>query len=358
MVGISLLTLVPKVVGGSETYARELVRALARVGSLEYRVFTPTVAPDAADGLPGKTVPAYRASLSMPGRVRAMVLATARPGSIRRELELDRLKAIHFPLTVMLPRVRELPAAVTVHDVIDNLFPSTLTPAERLYRKVVYGSTLRRSRLVIVPSEHLGDLLVERYSVDRDRVRAIHLGVDREHFHPNGDTRKPFLLYPANGWRHKNHERLFDAFTLVRRDRPELSLILAGHGLDRLPLPSGVSVRGHVSQDVLSDLYRGASGLVFPSLHESFGLPTIEAMACGCPVAASRAGALPEVCGDAARYFDPTSVEDIATAIGDILSRPDELGAKGLAWAQQYTWEKCAQRHDDVYRELTGGMCT
>src|SRR6184192_1844281 len=104
-VGISLLTLVPGLVGGSETYARELTGALSRVGKLEYRVFVPTVAPDAGDGLPSTPVREYRASMTIPGRIVAMSLAAARPTRLLRALGLDSLDAIHFPLSVMLPPV-------------------------------------------------------------------------------------------------------------------------------------------------------------------------------------------------------------------------------------------------------------
>src|SRR5438874_13795285 len=116
-VGISLLTLVPGVVGGSERYARELCRALARVGELEYQVFAPRIAEDAGDGLPTTTIRSYRAGRSMPGRIAAMSLAAAAPRPLRRELRLDRLDAIHFPLSVMLPPVRRPPAATTVLDI-------------------------------------------------------------------------------------------------------------------------------------------------------------------------------------------------------------------------------------------------
>src|SRR5919198_6484576 len=109
MVGISLLTLVPGVVGGSETYARELCRALARVGELEYRAFVPTIASDAGDGLPTTVVGEYQASRSMPGRVTAMAGAALAPGRIRRALRLDELGVIHFPLSVMLPPVDSPP---------------------------------------------------------------------------------------------------------------------------------------------------------------------------------------------------------------------------------------------------------
>ena len=102
-VGISLLTLVPGLVGGSETYARELCRALARIGELDYAAFVPTVAPGAGDGLPTTVVPEYRARTTMPGRIAAMSLATAMPGPVRRHFDGAALDALHFPLSVMVP---------------------------------------------------------------------------------------------------------------------------------------------------------------------------------------------------------------------------------------------------------------
>ncbi|MGZ4412709.1 MAG: hypothetical protein ACXVY8_11305, partial [Gaiellaceae bacterium] len=120
-IGISLLTLVPGISGGSETYVRSLVQALARVGELDYRVFVPQVAPEAGDGLPSQLVRSYRASRTVPGRMAALSLATALPRRLRRELELERLQAIHFPLTIMVPSLDRLPAAVTVLDVQHEL---------------------------------------------------------------------------------------------------------------------------------------------------------------------------------------------------------------------------------------------
>src|SRR5215216_1446428 len=309
-IGISLLTLVPGVVGGSETYARELVRALERVGKHEYRVFKPTIGDS---DLPGRTVRSYRASSSFPGRVAAMTGAAVWPHPTRRELRLEELDAIHFPLTVMLPRVDDPPAAVSLLDIQHILFPEFFSRAELAYRRFVYGWSLRRARTVIAISQHVKETLVERLDVDAERIEVIHLGLDHALFHPNGtEAKRPFLLYPANPWPHKNHERLFEAFTRVRRARPELRLILTGTGLERLGgVPAGVDVRGRVARDELAELYRMASALIFPSLYEGFGQPPLEAMASGTPVAVSRAGSLPEVCGDAAFYFEPTSVEEI-----------------------------------------------
>jgi glycosyltransferase involved in cell wall biosynthesis len=349
VVGISLLTLVPGVVGGSETYARELCRALARVGELDYRVFVPTIAGDAADGLPARTVSAYRAGRSMPARIRAMALAAARPGPLRRELDLETLDAIHFPLSVMLPPVDRPPAVSSVLDVQHEVFPQFFPRAERAYRRAAYGWTVRRSRRVITISEHAARTLVERLGVDPARVRPIHLGIDHEWFRTGDEPREDFLLYPALGWPHKNHARLFEAFALLRRTHPGLRLVLTGYSGEA---PDGVDVRGRVSPGELASLYRRAAALVFPSLYEGFGQPPLEAMASGCPVACSTGGSLPEVVGDAARLFDPTSVEELVAAVGEVLDDPAPWVERGLERAARFTWDECARRHEAVYREL------
>jgi glycosyltransferase involved in cell wall biosynthesis len=350
-VGLSLLTLVPGLVGGSETYAHELTRALARVGEHDYRVFCPSLAPAAGGGLPTAIVPEYRASTTMPGRIAAMSLASLHPSPIRRRFDAAGLDAIHFPLSVMIPRVDRPPAATTVHDLQHELYPEFFSRAELRYRRLVYGWTVERSRIVIAISEHARQTLIERYKLDPERVRAIHLGIDHDRFTRDGRPREPFVLYPANRWPHKNHDRLFTAFARVRKDRPDLRLVLTGTGHNQAALPPGVESRGHVSMDGLVDHYRSASCLVFPSLYEGFGLPPLEAMACGCPVAVANTTSLPEVCGDAAEYFDPLSAEDMATAI--LRALDGHLVGRGLARAASFTWEACAGAHDGVYRALT-----
>jgi glycosyltransferase involved in cell wall biosynthesis len=349
VIGISMLTLVPGVVGGSETYARELCRALARVGRLEYHAFVPTIAPDAGDGLPTSVVEGYRASRSMSGRMAAMSLAAVAPGRLRRALRTSGLDAIHFPLSIMLPPLDSPPAATTVLDVQHEVFPEFFSRAELAYRRRVYGWTVRRSRIVITISEHARAALVDRLALDPESVRAIHLAVDHERFRPDGRSRRHFLLYPANAWPHKNHTRLFEAFTAVRRERPGLRLVLTGAAHDRLSLPDGAESRGHVSLDELVVLYRSAAALVYPSLYEGFGIPCVEAMACGCPVAASDVASLPEVCGDAAVYFDPLDAESIAEAMRAVLDHPP---SGGIERAAMFTWDECARRHDEVYDEL------
>jgi glycosyltransferase involved in cell wall biosynthesis len=343
-----MLTLAPGEVGGSETYARALAGALASDASLDLTAFVSTAAPDAGEGLPTVVVDEYGG-----GRPRsaAMALAAARPGPLRRRI--GRLDAVHYPLTVSLPSL-DAPSAVTLHDLQHLDLPRLFSRAQRAYRSVAYHGSARRARLVIVPSAFVRDRAAARLGLAAERIRVIHHGIDHERLRPGADEREPFLLYPARAWPHKNHARLLEAFALLRRERPELRLVLTGGG--RLPaLPDGAEARGLVDREELAGLYRRASALVFPSLYEGFGQPPLEAMACGCPVAASSAGSIPEVCGDAARLFDPRSPQEIAAAVRDVLDAPDEWRRRGVERASRFTWDACAAAHEDVYRELLEG---
>jgi glycosyltransferase involved in cell wall biosynthesis len=302
VIGIALLTLRPGRMGGSETYVRGLLRALRQYGELDYREL------------------------------------------VRGDARLDGLDAIHYPFTVAYPRTK-LPAAVTVHDVLHR---EPLRSPRRLVRRFWYDRSSRRARVVVVPSEFVRGRVRDLLGIPSERIRVVHHGIDHDRFRPGDEPRVGFLLYPAEPWPHKNHRRLFEAFERLRAERPELELVLTGNGFRALP--PGVRTVGRVGWDELPSLYRRAGALVFPSLYEGFGLPPLEAMASGCPVACSTAGSLPEVCGDAVVYFDPTSTEEMAAAVEQALRR--ELVPKGRERAARFTWEKCAAGHDAVYREL------
>ena len=346
-VALPLLTLVPGISGGSETYARELCRALARVGEHDYEALVPTLAPDAGGGLPSVVAAGYPASTTTPGRLRAMGAARLCPGGLKRYVE--RADVVHYPLTVPVPPA-ERPTALTLLDVQHLDLPELFPRGERLFRRLAYDRAARRAGHVVVISEWVRQRVVERLRLDATRVHAIHLGVDHERFSPDtAVAREPFLLYPARPWPHKNHARLFEAFARVREARPDLTLVLTGVGHDPAALPDGVETRGGVSTDELVALYRRASALVFPSLYEGFGLPPLEGMACGCPVATSNAGSLPEVVGDAAVLVDPRDPESIAAGVHEALTRSDELSQAGLAHAATFTWEATARAHDRVY---------
>ena len=346
MVGISLLTLVPGVVGGSETYARQLLRALARTGELEYRVLLPPLAPEAGGGLPAVVAPEYGTATTLGGRLAAMALAAARPGRLRARLEGAAI--VHYPLTVPAPPVKT-PTVLTVHDVQHRDLPRLFPRAERAFRRLAYDRAARKAAIVVVPSAFVRDRVASQLGVPAARLRVVPHGLDHDRFRPGDDAREPFLLYPAKGWPHKNHARLFEALPLIRRERPDLRLVLTGY---EGPVPDGVERRGLVPPDELASLYRRAACLVFPSRYEGFGQPPLEAMACGCPVAAARAASLPEVCGDAAVLFDMDDPAAIARGVLEALDGAGELRRRGLERARGFTWEACARGHEAVYREL------
>lgn len=349
-VGLSMLTLVPGAMGGSETYARSLCRALAARRVLDVTAFVPPIAPDAGEGLPTEVVDEYRSGTTAAGKLRGVAVALGSPGAMR--LRYRGIDVVHHPFTVPVPR---LPARVviTLHDVQHLDLPGMFSRAERAYRKVAYDRAARRADIVIVPTAFVRGRALERLGLEESRVRVIHHGVDHARFRPDGGEREPFLLYPARTWPHKNHRLLLEAFALLRRDRPELRLVLTGGGTEALTGPPGVEARGAVPHAELVGLYRRAACLVFPSLYEGFGAPPLEAMACGTPVAASNAGSLPEVCGDAAVLFEPDDPRAIAAGVEAALTRADELAQRGLERTAAFTWDAAAQRHEDAYRSLS-----
>jgi glycosyltransferase involved in cell wall biosynthesis len=348
VIAIPLLTLVPGRLGGSETYVRELLRGLGRAGSDSYRVVLPPVAPGAGEGLPSVVAQEYRRASSTPERLLAMGLASARPG--RLAAYLDGADVVHFPLTIELPRTG-LPKVVTLHDVQHVDLPELFPRAERALRSALWHRSLRRAQRVIATTAFVRDRAVAKLGLDAERVRVVPLGLDHDVLRPGAVEREPFLLYPARPWRHKNHARLYEAFAQVRRERPELRLVLTGGG-DFGAVPEGVDVRGHLTQAELVSLLQRASALVFPSLYEGFGLPPLEAMACGCPVVCSNAGALPETVGGAARLFDPHDPQAIADAVLDVLGEPMPWVERGLAQAERFSWSETARLTDAVYGEL------
>jgi glycosyltransferase involved in cell wall biosynthesis len=277
-----------------------------------------------------------------------MTLAMLRPGPIHRHFV--EASVVHYPLTIAIPPVRA-PRVVTLYDVQHLDLPQLFSRAERAFRALAYHRSARSARIVIVSSTFVRDRAVAKLGLDPARLRVIPFGIDHARLTPGSEEREQFLLYPARGWPHKNHERLYAAFAELRRERPELRLVLTGGGQSGT-VPDGVERLGHVSPDELVSLYRRAAALVFPSLYEGFGQPPLEAMACGCPVASSNAASLPEVCGDAARLFDPEDVSAIAAAVNDVLADPETWRERGLARAGEFTWERSALLHEAVYRDL------
>jgi glycosyltransferase involved in cell wall biosynthesis len=271
-----------------------------------------------------------------------------------RLLRRERVDAVHVP-NCFLPLRRPCPGVVTVHDLAFEDHPDDFSRRTGWKYRTFVPRAVRSAERVICDSSFTRDELCSRYGADPDRVRVIPLapalaGGAAEP--PPG----PYLLAVGDLRRKKNLPTLLEAFDRLRREGLEHRLVLAGpdagEGERLRAADPAVELPGWLDDERLDALMRGADVLVHPSLHEGFGLVLLEAMARGTPVAASRAGALPETAGDAAELFDPLDPDDLAAAVWRALERSEELAEAGRARAAEFSWERTARRTLAVYREL------
>jgi glycosyltransferase involved in cell wall biosynthesis len=284
---------------------------------------------------------------------------------------------VHYPLTIPIPATSR-PAVVTLHDVQHHDLPSFFSRAERALRTLTYDRAAKEATLVVTPSAYSAGRIEEVLGVPGDRICVIPSGVDHRRFDrrpvasdperlaPLG-LERPFVLYPANLWPHKNHERLIEAFARV--PVPELELVLTGMTYSQaariaeLARRAGAAERvrhvGYVDRDAMPAMYRAARALVFPSLYEGFGGPPLEAMASGCPVASSTRASLGELVAGACVELDPESTESIATGIERLVTDEplrEQLVEAGLERARSFSWENSMRSHLAAYaRALEAG---
>lgn len=347
---ISMLTFVPGGMGGSETYAVNLLKELNDMRDVNVSTLFPRPYDDGRSPEP-RTLISTVAGRSTVRRVGTLAKTlVSRPG--RRQIRAADL--VHYPFSVPTPLpVASVPFVQTILDVQHLDMPHLFSRAERVFRRFTYDLPAKRASAVVTISEFSKARIVSLLGVDPAKVHVAYLGYQALAAPPNLGDREDFLLYPARMWAHKNHDRLIDAVALLRNERPTLRLVLTGDpGGHGKALPDWVENRGLVSRDELNDLYRRAACLVFPSLYEGFGLPPIEAMSLGCPTAVATSGALPEVCGSASEYFDATDPADIARGIGRALDDSSRLSALGPEHASSFTWRRCAEAHTAVYSSV------
>ena len=291
-----------------------------------------------------------------------------------RKFRLDLMHFLHFnvPLLYLQPHV------VTVHDLILLSHPraraTTLGPVRYwikfvMYRMVV-AHALRSARAVIAVSNYTRNEIRKRFPFMREREITVTYEACSNTFqgentsHPRVETvPQPFILYVGNAFPHKNLDALLEAFAeFKKRGFSAHRLVLVGspdYFYKRLQAEAATKKRsddvvffGHATDEELAALYTRAESYVFPSLCEGFGLPPLEAMSKGLPVAASNTCCLPEILGDAARYFDPKDPLKIADALEVLASDPilrGTLTAKGRERAAKFDWESCGEKTHAIY---------
>ncbi len=349
---VSMLNLVPDGMGGSETYARELLRELGPM-PLDLSTLVAPVAQGFSQEVREVVAKEYPVGRSSGARARALLLGQLRRRRLARYLA--GASVVHYPLTVPLPPVGDhRRSVVSLLDVQHRDLPQLFSLPERIYRRLAYDRAAVQADAVITLSEFSKRRILHHLGMSAGRVHVAHLGVRLDEFTPaSGGSRDSFLLYPARAWPHKNHRVLFQAFCHLRRRHPTLRLVLTGaRAADLSGLPDGVEARGLVPPAELRSLYSRAALLVFPSTYEGFGLPVIEAMASGCVVATSDCAALPEVVADAGVLFNAADPLDVARGVEEALDRSAELRPRGYRRARDFSWRRCADVHLQLYQAL------
>jgi glycosyltransferase involved in cell wall biosynthesis len=348
---------------GTSVYAYQLADALERTSSVDIRYFNAPVKAGTAS-LVGKLVKWARITAWM-----------------QMSLPLHILKhkgdVLHEP-SFFGPFWSPCPLVVVIHDVIYKRYPRYYPGPWRLYLNFSMSIIARTAARIITDSESSKRDVARYYDVPLTRIRVVYLGVDRQ-YHKMDSKRantyirdkyglsRPYVLCVGAQEPRKNVPRVLQAFALLSGSLRSSHVVVAGvkgsateeivGTAETLGIRSQVRFLGYVPTEDLPALYNSASLFVFPSLYEGFGLPVLEAMACGTPTVASNTSSIPEVCADAAILVDPLDVTAMAQAMEHVLVDDDlrrGLVARGLERARHFTWDRTARETLAVYRELIG----
>jgi glycosyltransferase involved in cell wall biosynthesis len=358
---------------GIGTYVRNVVRHLAQIDrETTYLLFCNPADESALRDLAENFVPVVDSSAGY--SLREHISLPLKLRSLGAEL-------LHSPHYVR-PLLCTIPSVVTIHDCIHLLFPQYLPNRMAFrYARFVMGSAIRNSSIVFTVSEaSRADILRFYPSTDPAKVHVVPNAIDaellvdpgeaeRERVRERYQIRGRFVLFAGNVKPHKNLERLIRAFARVRcqEGNEDLRLVVIGDDVSRYAslrrtadeagVRQEVRFFGFVPHETLAALYRMATVFAFPSLYEGFGLPPLEAMACGTPVVTSRISSLPEVVGDGALLVDPYNEDDIAQGIARVLDDEDlraRLVERGLERAASYSWARSVRQIHAGYMKALG----
>lgn len=295
------------------------------------------------------------------------------------KLKLDLFHSTNFMIPLFAGNVR---LVATVHDLIPLLFPHFTPKAKKTRFYIIYKLLMKwiakKADLVLADSEHSRKDIERGLHLNNDKVRRVYIGIE-PNYQPKTEKemprsvrekyqiKKPYFLYVGRHDPYKNIDKLVQAYAAYLKDVPAgVNLVITGKRDSRYPeayqwaekenLLGKVIFTGYVSNEDLLELYRHALAVVLVSRYEGFGLPVLEAMACGVPVLCSNAASLPEVAGEAAILVSPDSEHEIIDGLKNLSldrSLREELIQKGFQQVKKFTWEACARETLEAYRSLT-----
>jgi glycosyltransferase involved in cell wall biosynthesis len=309
--------------------------------------------------------------------VNASHYSLAEQGRFARLLYKERCDLVHFS-HFNLPLLYARRFVVTIHDTTISFYPGKKMNAwwRKLAYKLVIRHAVKAARHIITVSEHTKNDVIKLFKTRPEKISAIHIAPSPEFkiidpnlieaVHQKFKLKDSFILYTGNWREHKNLVGLIEAFAQLQ-SQPEfknLQLVITGKAdphypevketIERLNLTNAIKLVGLVDIKDLIALFNAASLYVCPSYYEGFGLPPLEAMACGTPVAVSNAASLPEVCKDAAEYFNPHDIDDITAVLQNLLTdqhRQSQLTTLGLEHIKNFSWDSTAQQTFEVYKK-------
>lgn len=379
-IGLNAIGFAPGKMGGVETYLRALVGQLQQLdhdhsytilcdesNKEEFRLHNPAFT---------AKVCTYR-SKTVRRKIQNILWNTLGIDLLRAKPKYQQLDLIHHPFTTIDKQWWRIPSVLTFWDMQHEFYPNFFSPRELEKRFHTYRPSVANATKIIVSSGFTRDCLVERYGVNINKISVIYTGVSPDCLIlPSEDKLskirtaynldRPFIYYPAATWPHKNHKILLDAFKLLCEYTSFTGdLVLTGIAMQsndtlmaeigRLGLAKRVKVLGYLPKEELPCLYHLARIMVFPSLFEGFGIPLVEAMACGCPVICANTTSLPEVIGTAGELFDPASYEELSTLVWKVWNDDDKLSnmrQAGLLRSQLFDWQHTVKQTMDVYKQV------
>jgi glycosyltransferase involved in cell wall biosynthesis len=381
-IGINLNGFWPGKIGGAETYIRNLIEQLQHLDTPD--TYSLLCSEEIITEIPlfdqrfSVKLSAYRKS-STKKFIRSLLWNTIKIDILQAEPRYLNYDVVHHPFSLIRKGWERVPSVLTFLDMQHEFYPEYFSVEELRNRREDYRRSAKAATRIIAISQHAKQSLIDHYGVSEEKIDVVYLGSSQAYgTSPNTELMaavcerfsltRPFLYYPAATWPHKNHKNLLAALkVMIERYGFDGELVLTGVAANvhqdvlaeiaRLGLTDRVRMLGNVDYEVLPLLYALARVMVFPSMFEGFGIPLVEAMSSGCPVACSNAASIPEVVGDAAAMFDPRSIEEMAEVVWRIWESDvvrSGLIEKGLQRARLFDWQEMARQTTRVYVKAVG----